>query len=133
LKIDSKRETREQRYIKLLSTLAEADAPISTDETWLLSDIADLAALAQGGYVSVGQIVRGCDGVPCAIACAEINPSGIRYLAELKQKQEAGTSVGQIKQNRFGFYKWFFGIVGAVAAVVIGGLLLRLCARLFGL
>jgi hypothetical protein len=109
-------ETAEQRYIRLLSILAQADEPVSSDETWLLVDIAAMAQLAGGGLISAGDIVRDGTGRVCAIVRMEILPSGRAYLAELKQREEALTSVGFVKQNRFHFYKWFFGIVAAIVA-----------------
>ena len=119
----SRTETAEQRFIRLLSILAHADAPVSSDETWLLVDIAAMAELRAGGFISAGDIVRDGTGRVCAIVCMEIIPSGRAYLAELKRQTEAQTSVGMIKQNRFNFYRWFFGIV---AAIVTGYVVWRL-------
>lgn len=112
-------ETHEQSAIRLLSLLADAGAPVSSDETWLLVDIAAMAELAAGGFISAGDIVRDGTGRVCAIVCMEITPHGRAYLAGLKRQAEAQTSVGFIKEHRFAFYKWFFGIVGTIIAGLI--------------
>jgi hypothetical protein len=117
-------ETADQRFIRLLSILAKADEPMSSDETWLLVDIRALAELAAGGFISAGDVVRDECGKPCAICCVEITPSGRAYLAELQHEAESRTSIGFIKEHRFSFYKWFFWIVAAVVGTVIGGYIL---------
>jgi hypothetical protein len=113
-------ETHEQRAIRLLSLLADAGAPVSSDETWLLVDIAAMAEFAAGGFISAGDIVRDRTGGVCAIVRMEITAPGRAYLAGLKRQAEVQTSVGFIKEHRFAFYKWFFGIV----ATIIAGLIL---------
>ena len=109
-------ETHEQAVIRLLTLLANSVEPVSSDETWPISDISVLAELALGGFVSAGDIVRAGQGQIVAIVCARINPSGRLYLAELQKQAEAKTSIGFIKEHRFAFYSWFFGIVGSVIA-----------------
>jgi hypothetical protein len=113
---DNQTETHEQRLIRLLTLLTEAVSPVSTDETWLLVDLAALAELETAGFISAGQVVRDGTGQVCAIACMSINLRGRAYLAELQQEAVADTSAGFIKEHRFSFYKWFFGIVGAIIA-----------------
>jgi hypothetical protein len=107
-------ETHEQITIRLLTLLANSIEPVSSDETWLLSDIAVLAELETGGFVSAGDVVRSGQGQVIAIVCVSINISGRKYLIELIKESEANTSVGFIKQHRFAIYKWVFGIVGSI-------------------
>ena len=102
--------------MRLLTLLAEADEPVSSDETWLLSDIRACVELDGAGFISAGDIIRDGSGQVCAIACMSIELRGRSHLAELQQKAEERTSIGFIKQHRFPFYAWFFGIVGAVIA-----------------
>ncbi|HTB83069.1 MAG TPA: hypothetical protein VK742_05390 [Candidatus Sulfotelmatobacter sp.] len=112
-------ETHEQAVIRLLTLLADSVEPVSSDETWLLTDIAVLAELATAGFVSAGDIVRAGQGQIVAIVCVQINPSGRQYLAELQKQAEVKTSIGFVKEHRFAFYKWFFGIVGPVIAGLV--------------
>jgi hypothetical protein len=108
-------ETHDERLIRLLTLLAEAVAPVSTDETWLLVDLAALAELENAGFISAG-IIPNATGQVCAIACMSITLRGREYLAELQQKAATRTSVGFVKEHRFSFYKWFFGIIAAIIA-----------------
>lgn len=110
-------ETADQKYIRLLTILAQADGSISFIEDATLSDIRALSELCSGGFISAS-IVRDEVNRPCAVGSAEIIPSGRAYLAELKRREESLTSVGLIKHNRFHFYRWFFGIVGVVIAAL---------------
>ena len=112
-------ETHDQVVIRLLTLLANSIEPISTDETWSISDIAIFAELASGGFISAGDIVRDGRGQIVVIVCASINPSGRNYLAELQKQLAANTSLGFIKEHRLGFYKWFFGIVGTIIAGLV--------------
>ena len=112
-----KAESHEQRVIRLLSMLAEAVEPVSCDETWSRDDLAAAEELESGGFISA-VITRMLQGQIASIDCMKIKPSGRAYLAELKKQATADTSVGFIKEHRFSFYRWFFGIVAAVVAAL---------------
>jgi len=115
-------ETHQQTVIRLLTLLAETEGPVSSDETWILSDLDRLAELAEGGFISVGEIVSNQSG-PCAIVFMRINPSGRAFLADMQEKAARDTSIGIIKKHRFAFYKWFFA---AVTTILTGYILWRL-------
>jgi hypothetical protein len=112
-------KTRLQTVIRLLTLLAGAGAPVSSDKTWLPSDIAVMEELETGGYISAGDVARGEQGQVVGIVGMRINPRGRAYLSELQKQAAADSSVGFIKNHRFSFYKRVFGIVGTVVAGLI--------------
>ncbi len=109
-------ETTDERFIRLLNDLSQSPNALSTNENTTCEDLRALDELLTGDYITAGDSVRE-GGQVCVIVCMRINPQGRTYLAELQQKAGANTSVGFIKEHRFSFYKWFFGIV---AAIIVG-------------
>jgi len=57
------------------------------------------------------------DGGGCVmhISSVRITVQGRLFLEELEKKQEARTSLGLIKQNRWAVYKWVFAFVAGIA------------------
>jgi hypothetical protein len=114
----SRTETAEQTFIRLLSILAQSVEPVSSDETWLLSDLAALAELEASGFISAGDVVRGGDGPGFLHRLHEHHDCRQKIPAELKHAAEAQTSIGFVKTHRFKVYGWFFGIFAAIAAAL---------------
>jgi len=77
-------ETDNQTYIRLLTALAQATAPITTDERDTLSDIVRLSELEMGGYIN-GEVVRDEVGGAVCIGTMTITVQGRRFLDELKK------------------------------------------------
>jgi hypothetical protein len=100
----------------LLTILSNADGPVSTDENTSLDDLRALTELYLGRFISTTDLGRDAVGQVCYLINMEIKPAGRAHLEELNKKAEAQTSIGLIKQNRFHFYWWFFGIVGTIIA-----------------
>ena len=119
-------ETYEEKAIRLLTLLTQASEPVSSDETWALDDIAVMAELADSSYIRAGDVVRAGQGQIVAIVVMSITTRGREYLSQLKKQGSVNTSVGFVKEHRFAFYKWFWGIVATViAAVVVAYLVLH--------
>jgi hypothetical protein len=110
----SRIETADSRFIRLLTFISQAGGTVSTDETDSPEDVLAYAELCAGGFISAGEVGRDGSGCIGWVTCMEITISGRTYLAELQHKAEMNTSVGIIKHNRFKFYWWFLGTVGAV-------------------
>ena len=112
-------ETYEEKAIRLLTLLTQSSEPVSSDETWTLDDIAVMAELNDSGYIRAGDVVRAGQGQIVAIMVMNITTRGREYLSQLKKQEEANTSVGFVKEHRFAFYKWFWGIVATVISAVV--------------
>jgi hypothetical protein len=105
-------ETAEQRFIRILSTLAQNEG-LPGGENTPVDDLTALEELESSGFITA-KIVRGGHGGVVAVCGARITIRGREYLAELKHSAESQTSIGIIKHNRFRFYWWFLGTVGAL-------------------
>ena len=75
-------ETHEQRLIRLLTRLAEANAPIKTEPGEPMPDVEAFAELVDGNFIS-GKPLR-IKGEVRVVIFMSILPSGRALLAELK-------------------------------------------------
>ena len=108
-------ETVEQRFIRILSALAQNE-DLPGGENTPAADLMALEELESSGFITA-KFVRGGHGGVVTVYGSRITIRGREYLAELQQRAAAATSVGFIKAHRFSFYGWFFGIV---AAIIVG-------------
>jgi hypothetical protein len=107
----SRTESPESRYIRLLSQFPADGAPLFTNENDSKEDVAGFAELLRGGFID-GCAIEDEVGRVFQIANMTITISGRTLLAELERKRSLQTSVGIIKEGRWGFYKWFLSSVG---------------------
>jgi hypothetical protein len=104
-------ENTESRYIRLLSQFPIDGAPLFTNEDDSKEDIAGFAELLRGGFID-GCPIEDEVGRVLQIANMTITTPGRALLADLERKRSLQTSVGIIKEGRWGFYRWFLSSVG---------------------
>lgn len=112
-------ETARQRYIRLLRILAEYDIANFSTPAVPAKDLLALNALLSENFIS-GGLSKNSDGFPVNFSGVSITIKGMLFLEDMEQREEAKTSIGLVKQNRFAIYKWVFGII---AGVIVGYLL----------
>ena len=108
-------ETATQRYIRLLKQLAEADGPLFTNDEDTRTDIMGFEELLRQDCITGSRSSDHMDRVT-NVCNMRITVSGRRQLEQMQRDEEANTSIGLIKQNRFAIYKWIFEMMSAVIA-----------------
>ena len=122
----NRKETANQRYIRLLSQLAGASDAMETNESDSHQDLLGFEELLTDGFITGHRSSDSVDAI-LGVYNMRITARGRLFLDELKKKQELNTSVGLIKHNRFWFYKW---IIGVIFGGIIGFYLKQLLAWL---
>jgi hypothetical protein len=112
-------ETARQRYIRLLRFLAEADIAYLAAPSVPHKDLLVLKALLNEDFIS-GQMIENGSGLPVIFSNTSITVKGMLFLEDLEHREEAKTSLGLVRQNKFAIYKWVFGVI---AGVIVGYLL----------
>lgn len=110
-----KQETAKQRYIRLLTPLAEADCPKFTGGSdFPLSDLMVLDELLRAGVIAGTR--RGDEkNRPAEFYDVRITVQGRLFLEGIQKEEEAKTTVGFLKQNRWSIYKEAFKWVSGIA------------------
>ena len=107
----SRTENMESRYIRLLSQFPADGAPLFTNGDDSKEDISGFAELLRGGYID-GCLIEDEVGRVFQIANMTLTIPGRALLADLERKKSLQTSAGIIKEERWGFYRWFLSSAG---------------------
>jgi hypothetical protein len=114
----TRNESNNQRYIRLLSRLAAASVPISTDETTPRDDMLGFEELLNDGCID-GVRGGGAINEVLYVASMGITLKGRTFLDDLKKKEEMNTSLGLIKHNRFGLLKWGLAFLTGIFSKIV--------------
>lgn len=117
-------ESAESRYIRLLSAFPADGCPLFTNEEDSSEDVAAFSELLKSGFID-GCPIEDEVGKVFQVANMTLTVRGRLLLADLEKKASLRTSLGIIRENRWGFYRWFLSTVGGGLV----GYLLRYCTE----